>query len=254
MSRPLTHIPRLASFPERAALPRQRGVALVVVLVLLLAISAVAVWSVRRSLTGEGLARNQIDQQAARQAAESALRDAERDIMNTSVAALKNASCTRGKEQFDASMFTSDCAMGLCRKPDSEYATVNWKSATSSNKSIAEPWWPIGKGGLWASGTDDGHGKPDRTAASVDTGQCGFRGGVPIGTYSGVAPIRGVARQPEYIIEIFQRKNVRVNQPEPQVVSIGENANQWSIMYRITARGFGYSEKTQTVLQTIYFP
>lgn len=243
-----------STYRARRRASAQRGVALVVVLVLLIAISGIAVWSVRRSLTGEGLARNQIDQQAARQAAESALRDAERDIMNTSVALLPNASCTRGKEQFDASMFTASCDKGLCLKADTEYAEVNWSAATAANKTGAEPWWPVGKGGLWSSGTDDGADKPDRTATSVDTGHCNFAGGVPAGTFTGVAPIDGVARQPEYLIEIFRRKNVRINRPEPQVVSTGESANQWATMYRITARGFGYSEKTQVVLQTIYFP
>ena len=38
------------------------------------------------------------------------------------------------------------------------------------------------------------------------------------------------------------------------VVQTGQSANQWSTMYRITARGFGYSQRTQVVLQSIFFP
>lgn len=229
----------------------ERGVALVVVMVLLIAISAVSVWTVRRSLMGENLARNQIDQQAAHQAAESALRDAERDIMNTSVALLPNASCTRLVESFNPNMFTANCTLGLCVKPDDDYNLVNWSAASPSNTTVAEPWWPNSKGGMW---NEDLTQKPDRTASTPDTSHCSFTGGVPFGTFTGTPPIRSVARQPEYIIEVFRRKHVRVNLVEYQVTSTGESANQWSTMYRITARGFGYSSKTQVVLQTIYFP
>ena len=56
---------------------RQRGVALVVVLLFLVAITGISVWTVRQSMLAEGMARNQMDQEVARQAAESALRDAE---------------------------------------------------------------------------------------------------------------------------------------------------------------------------------
>ena len=245
--------PGLRVGPSSAVAQRdgQKGVALVVVMVLLIAISAISVWTVRRSMMGENLARNQIDQQAARQAAESALRDAERDIMNTSVAVLDNASCTRGKTEFNINMFTATCDLGLCSKPDADYNTVNWNTATASTPTTAEPWWSKSKGGLWNETVSQ---KPDRTASSVDTGHCSFTGGVPFGTFSGAPPIQSVARQPEYVIEVFRRKNVRVNLAESQVTSGGEFANQWSTMYRITARGFGYSAKTQVVLQTIYFP
>lgn len=230
----------------------QSGVALVVVMVLLIAISGIGVWTVRRSLMGENTARNQIDQQAARQAAESALRDAERDIMNVIATLQPGASCARGLTTgLNPNEFTSTCNKGLCVKSELDYNTVNWSTATAGDATLAEPWWPKGKGGSW---NEDVSSKPDRTAATVDTGHCEFTGGVPLGTYSGAEPIRGVARQPEYLIEVFKRKNVRINIPEPQVVSGGEFANQWSTMYRITARGFGYSSKTQVVLQTIYFP
>ena len=81
-----------------------------------------------------------------------------------------------------------------------------------------------------------------------------FIGGVPLGTYTGVPAVRGVAKQPEYLIEVFRRKHVRINLEETQVTSTGEKANQWSTMYRITARGFGYSRRTQVVLQSVFFP
>lgn len=235
---------------------QQQGVALVVVLLFLVAITGISVWTARQSMLAESMARNQIDQEAARQAAESALRDAERDIDNAAFGVkLSNASCARNSSPVDdaginISEFSTSCTRGLCLKDDVSYSASNWKTATASNKAVAEPWWPTSKGGLW---NDDESTKPGRTPVS-STNCDSFTGGVPLGTYTGVPPIRGVAKQPEYLIEVFLRKHVRMNVDETQVTSQGENANQWSTMYRITARGFGYSTRTQAVLQTIFFP
>jgi type IV pilus assembly protein PilX len=218
----------------------------VVVLLFLVAITGISVWTVRQSMLAEGMARNQMDQEAARQAAESALRDAERDIDTAALGQMAtNASCQRNTAPTDnnglnPSDFTAACDKGLCLKSDSSYATTKWSD--SADSTVAEPWWPDAKGGLW--GTPKGS-KPSN---------CSFTGGVPLGTYTGVPPIQGVAAQPEYMIEVFYRKNVRMNLDETQVTSLGDKANQWSLMYRITARGFGYSQRTQVVLQTVFFP
>ncbi len=234
----------------------QGGVALVVVLLFLVAITGISVWTARQSMLSEGMARNQMDQEAARQAAESALRDAERDIDNAPLGVLmSNASCSRNAAVTDnyglnPSDFTTDCAKGLCLKDEASYSASNWDTATSSNTGVAEPWWPTSKGGLW---NDDPDTKPGRSP--VSSANCStFTGGVPLGTYTGVPPIKGVAKQPEYMIEVFRRKHVRINLDETRVTSTGDKANQWSIMYRITARGFGYSQRTQVVLQTVFFP
>lgn len=231
-------------------LPRRtRGMALVVVLLFLVVITGATIWSVRLSTMAEGSARNQLDAEIARQAAESALRDAERDIINTSTTLLTNASCNRGLGQFNPNDFKTDCTNGLCLKTDANYSTSNWADASSTNTSVAEPWWPKSKGGLW---NDDFSNKPGRSPVTTD--HCSFTGGVPLGTYTGTPAIRGVAVQPEYMIEVFRRKNVRINVAEPMVVQTGQSANQWSTMYRITARGFGYSQRTQVLLQSIFFP
>ncbi len=228
----------------------QRGMALVMVMLLLVAITGITLWMVRQSTFSEGMARNQLDQEVARQAAESALRDAERDIANTSAIMLDNASCTRGTDEISPNDFSATCKAGLCMKADASYALTEWGNATPVNSTVAEPWWPTSKGGLWNDSPDK---KPGRSP--VNSNSCSnFVGGVPLGTYTGVAAITGVAQQPEYLIEIFRRKHVRMNLDETRVTSSGQNANQWSYMYRVTARGFGYSQRTQVVLQTVYFP
>jgi type IV pilus assembly protein PilX len=106
---------------------QQQGVALVVVLLFLVAITGISVWTARQSMLSEGMARNQMDQEVARQAAESALRDAERDIYNAPLAMLMpNALCQRSASMTDSSginpsHFTSNCAQGLCLKDDMSY-------------------------------------------------------------------------------------------------------------------------------------
>lgn len=231
----------------------EHGVVLVVILLFLVAITGISLWTARQSILGEGMARNQIDQEAARQAAESALRDAERDIDNAPLGILmSNASCARNTAVTDnyglnPSDFDATCSKGLCLKDDVSYGASNWTTPGTVN---AEPWWPTGKGGLW---NDDPDTKPKREP--VSTANCStFVGGVPLGTYTGVPPIVGVAKQPEYMIEVFRRKHVRVNLDETRVTSTGDKANQWSNMYRVTARGFGYSQRTQVVLQSVFFP
>jgi type IV pilus assembly protein PilX len=231
---------RLAPVARRV---RARGMSLIIVLIFLTAISGLTIWSVRQSILGEGLARNQLDLQVAKQAAEAALRDAERDIMNLNAGlntmtvngVAYSASCTRGRDRPpQASDFTATCNQGFCILPETDYAQSRWSGASGA---VAEPWWPTGRGGLWNNAFD---GKPDRTVTPVDTAHCVFTGGVPLGSFTGVPAVRGVAVQPEYMVEYFRRSNATSYQP--------------SNFYRITARGFGYTQRTQVVLQTVFSP
>lgn len=242
----LNRSPRALISGRVAGQATQRGVALAVVMMFLIAITGISLWTARLSILSEGMARNQTDQAAAWQAAEAALRDAERDFMTAFSSVATNASCSRGKVALNPNDFSATCTRGLCVFPEASYATASWTAASGTT---AEPWWPSGKSGLW---NDDMDSKPGRVP--VDTSNCDFTGGVPLGTYTGTAALTGVARQPEYMIEYFKRKNVRMNLVETQVSGQGSNPNEWSAMYRITARGFGYSERTQVVLQTIFMP
>ncbi len=215
----------------------QQGVALVMVLLFLVAITGLTVWAARQAMLGEGMSRNQQDLEVARQAAESALRDAERDLKN--VSPLANFSCSRGGAVLPVK-FNATCAGGLCYRVDGDYSTSQWNSATAGSALNSEPWWPVGKGGLWgdvnpSTGTT---AKPIRVPPTTNS-NCGFSGGVPLGTFTGAPPIRGVAAQPEYLIEYF-RRSIPGRKELP--------------VYRITARGFGYSLRTQVVLQSIYLP
>ena len=211
----------------------QRGLSLVVVLLFLIAITSIAVLSARKSTMQEGAGRNQLDMEMARQAAESALRDAERDLSGA-IMDTTNASCTRP----EILLFDKDCPTGLCRKEtdsaaNSTYANSNWTAAVAGSTDKSEPWWPTSKGGLW---NDNFSNKPPRTPTAQSN--CSFTGGVPLGTFTGATAIIGVAIQPEYLIEYFLKKD-------------GQGGKEVDT-YRITARGFGYTRRTQVVLQTIF--
>ena len=224
--------------PIAPKLSSQEGVALVVILLFLVAITGLTVWAARQSMLGEGMARNQLELEVARQAAESALRDAERDLMNMTASTLTNASCTRGRARPPiASDFSDLCVLGMCLRSETAYASSSWQAGSAATAANSEPWWPTGKGGQWNNIFDD---KPNRAATSLDTSHCVFNGAVPLGTFTGVPPIRGVANQPEYIIEYFVRSSNITYQP--------------TNTYRITARGFGYLRRTQVVLQSYFVP
>lgn len=195
----------------------QRGVSLIIVLMFLVILSGVSAFAVRRVLFGESVARNMLDMEVARQAAEAALRDAERDILLA--ADVPGAKCPRAsdrpiKSAFSEPNFGDTCPRGQCRfgaqTPANYYALSNVKTSTNP-----EPWWPGGVG--WKA-------TPPST--------CTFTGGVPLGTFTNTAGVEGVSRQPEYLIEYMQRGD--------------------DIYFRNTARGWGLDPNTEVVLQTYF--
>jgi len=203
---------------------------MVVVLMLMLALMGIVAFSARNANFGEMSSRNQLDGEIARQAAESALRDAERDLLlaDGSVLASTNAKCKReAARPLESAIagFSTTCVGGQCDKALNDYKTTTWATASTT----AEPWWPPEKGGLW--------GDPSTKPTTANAATCAtFTGGVPIGLYTGAPAVPGVAIQPEYLIEQFSRSGGRI------------------IYYRITARGFGVSDRTQVVLQSYFQP
>lgn len=213
--------------PSGAPQSAQRGIALVVALLFLLALAGITLLSARTALLGEKVARNQLDMQVSRQAAEAALRDAEKDLLLASGAAATGAVCARGDERpvmAQIARFKGTCLRGQCMFSDDARKAADYGKATAEQP--GEVWWPADKGGQWNNQVSN---KP----AVGQAGSCAtFVGGVPLGTFTGAAPVAGVARQPEYLIEPIRR---------------GE-----SFFFRITARGFGYRLGSETVMQTYF--
>jgi type IV pilus assembly protein PilX len=214
---------------------RQAGVALIVVMMFIVILSSVAAFSARRALSGEGLSRNQLDVEIARQAAEAALRDAEFDLQMK--ASPPTALCKRGNARplvtagddagrFGANFFGSGCPQGQCASA----VTANADNATKANaasKTNPQPWWPAA---AVPTATDF---KWNNSLTKADSSSsCTFLGAVPFGTFTAAPLITGVKRQPEYLIEHFRRDK--------------EN------YFRITARGWGLSYNSEVVLQSFF--
>ncbi len=211
--------------------PAQQGVALIVVLIFIVALTSLAIYSARDVGLGEKLARNQLDSQVAREAAEAALRDAEFDLQLKDGAPRAGAFCARTyraerpiTDPSAGSSYVATCLRGQCSASPSVVANnSNYNTAPSATN--YEAWWPASKGGLW---NDDISTKPT-SAASANCAN--FTGGVPFGTFTGRTRIAGVSRQPEYLIEKMS-----------------------SDFVRITARGFGRNPNTEIVLQSYFRP
>ena len=205
-----------------------------IVLMFLLVISLLASVGIRRATLGEAMSRNQIELETARQAAEAALRDAERDLLDGTGSIKTNAICSRGSERpmsNKLTKFNSDCSRGQCFLGLNDYYrdTKYQQSTSDATPTNAHAWWPTtnGKNGKW---NNDFSNKPT-TAVGIN---CTFNGAVPLGTFTGTPRIAAVARQPEYIIEVLKLPS--------------------DTIMRITARGFGTDQNTEVVMQTYFRP
>ena len=219
-------------FRLRSNLRKATGMSLPIVLMFLLVISLLASVGIRRATLGEAMSRNQIELETARQAAEAALRDAERDLRDQTGTLKTNAVCTRGAERPTRNnlvgTFNSTCLRGQCYFDKAHYeASLYQKSVTDSSTNNPHPWWPTtnGKGGLW---NNDFANKPSTSPGT----NCTFNGAVPLGTFTGTPRMAAVARQPEYLIELFTLTD--------------------DTFMRITARGFGTDQNTEVVMQSYF--
>lgn len=126
----------------RQAHARERGVSLIVVLVMLTAIFMIAAFGARLTLLGEKSARNDRDRQIAFQAAEAALSDAEIDIMGPN-AATNNRVCEL--YSLKVQLFAEGCGntaenRGLCSTNVSTstplYKSINFEDTTASRRYV----------------------------------------------------------------------------------------------------------------------
>jgi type IV pilus assembly protein PilX len=203
----------------------QRGISLIVVLLILVIVSLLGVASIQISRMATQSARNERDTQIAWQAAESALLDAELDILGMpSESAQKRGYNTTDptdpnnkinlfdRKNTDISQFIEGCGnnkknKGLCKI--TEGATPNWLSvdflATSNQRYVS-----FG----------------EYTARTFQAGEAGIQ----------------PAHPPRYIVELLDDPNIEHT----------KDVQHRKYIFRITAIGFGPNEKTQVVLQSIY--
>ena len=192
---------------------RQRGVTLVIVLMLLVIVTLLGVGAARIALLGERTTRNERDYQIAWQAAEAALMDAQFDIRGPNSGSAQRVALftPENTSNFVPGCNTSAEFRGMC--------------APSEGKPV------------WAQVDflDDGADAPT-VAYGTFTGRA-FDSGT-----TGVKPTRA----PRYMIEV-----VRDQTPMGSAAS-NTGSKAAPIMYRITSMGFGPREDVQVVLQIAF--
>jgi type IV pilus assembly protein PilX len=139
---------------------RQRGVTLIVVLILVLLVTLAGIAAVRSLVVEERMAANSLDRSLAVQSLENALRDAEGVAQAQSVASTVNAGFTASTTSglpngsFSAAACNSDktdpspCTAGLCSQPTLQGCKSRWEDS-----SVAwATWTPSTKSALADSG------------------------------------------------------------------------------------------------------
>jgi type IV pilus assembly protein PilX len=224
-------------------LSSQSGVAMIIVLIFVVILTSLGTYALRRVLLGENLSRNALDLQVARQAAEAALRDGERDILSNGQP-IPGALCNRSNDRpmppdpnynFSPPTWDQNCPAGQCivgsgKRNDADPTNpIGYGSTDFVSNTGVLPWWPAntaqGDPPRW---NNDFGSKPSATNVPACTT---FAGGVPYGSYTAAAPIPGVIRQPEYLIE---------------AVKTG-----YTVFYRVTARGWGLSTNSEAMVQSV---
>ena len=193
----------------------QRGVSLVVSLIMLVAVLILGTSAAQLALQSEKASRNDRDRQIAFQAAEAALMDAELDIENSPA-----SSASRSK------LFSKGSALGF----PTEGEDVCHAASAGKHHGLCRR-TPDGTAPAWQS-VDFA----DDAASSARS--------VPYGKFTGQSfpagqgPLPG--KLPRYIVELMPYHKQ------------GEGVDQAGYFYRITAIGFGPRETTQVLLQTFY--
>jgi type IV pilus assembly protein PilX len=201
---------------------RERGVALLVSLMLLIMVMLLGVSAAQLCLQGEKAARGERDRDVAFQAAEDAVADAELDILGGPEGAGNPARAAAFEPGADAGAFVQECG-GPGADPAAAAAGTGLRLRAPAG--VAPVWQRVD-----LSGAEDGgactvtHGA--FTSAQMPTGQ-------------GFLPFK----KPRYVIE-----RMECHQP-------GEDASAGAVTrycYRVTAIGFGARQETEVVLQSVF--
>jgi type IV pilus assembly protein PilX len=196
---------------------RQRGAALLTGLIFMVILTLLGITAARMAGLEERMSGNMRDRSLAMQAAERALRDAERDIRGP-VAGSTRSPAVSGITNFidtcdlDGTLDTNDD--GLCDRRGA--------SPTYANTTISFPAFSVGLNAYPALSLD-------MTAAPS----------VAYGRFTGAGAITGISAQPRYIVEGIRRTPA----------GGGED-----FFYRVTVRAQGANPNTVVWLQEVYKP
>lgn len=194
---------------------RQRGVVFITTVMLLIVMTLLVISLMRTSILEERMIGYSRDWNMAFQAAETALRDAEREIKTGSRVVGQTgfvSGCSTTSGTFGAGL----CLQNLCTD----------KSATGDCLPIWVHLDKVQNDAGWKTGTNSGKS-------------------IQYGAKTGASALPGVAAQPRYIIEVMAVPDASSLKPPP-----GMPAQKY--LYRATAVGFGANIQTRVMLQGTY--
>lgn len=238
----------------------QRGFVLVTALIFLIVLSVLGVMAMRGSLFEERMSANDRDLAIAREYAELALRDAERDIMGlrfdgsycseTPACATLRPAGTRPTSGADAKSFWQvpaiyDAPVDIALEDGGATAGDATRVGVYTMQSALACAKPVWSGANWNDGANPARQCDGTIAAAVPTVEYGTFTDAPFVGPDGNEP-QGIPR-PRYIIEMF-----------PALELMGKSAGSAKVFFRITAVGFGRSSgpngRTSVTLQSVFSP
>ena len=227
---------------SRRALPRggERGFSLIVALMMLIVIIILGISASQMAINEERGARNDRDRQLAFQAAEAALRDAQFEIYGSTSAATRcdlPGQVGRGRKRagtytcFNESNYFG-YALG-CSAPPNAGLCINNPAMPAYLDGTNVDFYKDASGGSGANYHTVAYGTySGRVFGAQDT----LGAGVPVSKYP-----------PRYIIEAVPKNTSFDSQ-----TTDGSGAGQaGTIMFRVTAMGFGANPASQVVLQAV---
>ncbi|MFZ6780017.1 pilus assembly PilX family protein [Undibacterium sp. Ji83W] len=227
------------SRPNQIVIQRQRGISLVLTVVLLLGLSLLSLSAMQSSTLQERMSNNLRDRNIALQAAELALRDAERDL--ASLLADNATFCPGGGAAGSVT-----CRPVSARPDDTNLRDGFWVWTTT----MRQTWTPDCVDGQCLPLDNATAAVPvwDDTAANwaPQTGSTGTNPTTPYGKYTGATAIPNVAAQPRYIMEIFP--------PGGLIPDFAGTTGSARVAIRITVRAVGQNPNTVVILQSVVAP
>lgn len=212
---------------------KDQGFTLIIGLVFLLLIAILGLASMQSALLDERAANSENERTIAFQAAEMAIRDAERDLKGTDK---DGNECVTNCRPLDKQppgpgnagntllmAFQGTCDTGQCYFPTAKDFQPDGKSFTTPTPSVTDETPFI----FWR---DTNLQKDDAAGANAKATR--------YGRYTGAAAIPGVSKQPIYWFETIPN----------------QSGTRTPYFYRITAMGFGKNANTVVVLQSIMDP
>jgi type IV pilus assembly protein PilX len=228
-----------------AARQRQRGISLLVVMIVVLLSSLLALWAFRSSLVNEAIVGNDADYQRAFEAAQAMIQDAELDIRGERA---DGGSCVGHATDTKICRLGNTIAFAEENKDLGALLARLDAAATRCIQGICQK--RVGAQDFWSDATALG----DMTAADVGARYGEYTGALPpTGSTAAPNPLllqRGAGQGAWYWIEVMPYDTT------PAGLLAGRDKLELNlnpaVVYRITAVARGLKPRTQVVLQSTF--